>query len=87
MLEKVYTFWLFTIIENINGSGGELMAYNPTQNLLDFDDDMMFLDPTSPVTNTTGDTSANGLYASDSIDLEDNKTSLLDSLTNDVNTS
>ncbi|XP_076177819.1 heat shock factor protein isoform X2 [Ptiloglossa arizonensis] len=73
--------------ENINGSGGELMAYNPTQNLLDFDDDMMFLDPTSPVTNTTGDTSANGLYASDSIDLEDNKTSLLDSLTNDVNTS
>ncbi|XP_043259854.1 heat shock factor protein-like isoform X4 [Colletes gigas] len=72
--------------ENINGSGGELMAYNPTQNLLDFDDDMMFLDATSPVTNTSGDVTANNLYTSDPLDLEDNKASLLESLRNDVNT-
>ncbi|XP_076639226.1 uncharacterized protein LOC143351527 isoform X1 [Colletes latitarsis] len=72
--------------ENINGSGGELMAYNPTQNLLDFDDDMMFLDATSPVTNTSGDVTANNMYTSDPLDLEDNKASLLESLRNDVNT-
>ncbi|CAK9832257.1 Heat shock factor protein [Anthophora retusa] len=74
--------------ENINGtgSGGELMAYNPTSNLLDFDDDI-FLGAASPVTNTSGDTAMNSLYNSDPLDLEDNKASLLDSLTNDVNSS
>ncbi|XP_053979339.1 heat shock factor protein-like isoform X2 [Hylaeus volcanicus] len=71
--------------ENINGNGGELMAYNPTQNLLDFDDDMMFLDGTSP--GATADATANNLYESDPLDLDDNKASLLESLTNDVNTS
>ncbi|CAK9817145.1 Heat shock factor protein [Anthophora plagiata] len=74
--------------ENINGtgSGGELMAYNPTPNLLDFDDDI-FLGAASPVTNASGDTAMNSLYNSDPLDLEDNKASLLDSLTNDVNSS
>ncbi|XP_046142205.1 heat shock factor protein 1-like isoform X4 [Osmia bicornis bicornis] len=74
--------------ENMNGSaaGGELMTYNPTPNLLDFDDDI-FLGATSPVTSTAGDTATTSLYNSDPLDLEDSKTSLLDSLTNDVNTS
>ncbi|XP_017791384.1 PREDICTED: heat shock factor protein 1-like isoform X1 [Habropoda laboriosa] len=76
------------VAENINGtgSGGELMAYNPTPNLLDFDDDI-FLGATSPATNTSGDTAMSSLYTSDPLDLEDNKTSLLESLTNDVNSS
>lgn len=62
------------------------MAYNSTQNLLDFDDDI-FLNPSSGVTITSGDATANSLYATDPLDLEDNKASLLDSLTNDVNNS
>ncbi|XP_043787021.1 heat shock factor protein-like isoform X2 [Apis laboriosa] len=75
------------VAENISGtSGGELMAYNPTSNLLDFDDDI-FLNATSPVTSTAGDTATTSLYTSDPLDLEDNKVSLLNSLTNDVNTS
>ncbi|XP_034189928.1 uncharacterized protein LOC117608626 isoform X3 [Osmia lignaria lignaria] len=76
------------VAENMNGSaaGGELMTYNPTPNLLDFDDDI-FLGATSPVTSTAGDTATTSLYNSDPLDLEDSKTSLLDSLTNDVNTS
>lgn len=75
------------VAENISGtSGGELMAYNPTSNLLDFDDDI-FLNATSPVTSTAGDTATTSLYTSDPLDLEDNKVSLLNSLTNDVNSS
>ncbi|XP_033331453.2 uncharacterized protein LOC117223334 isoform X1 [Megalopta genalis] len=75
------------LVDNVNGSvGGELMAYNPTQNLLDFDDDM-FLDATSPQTSTACNASTNSLYASNSLELEDNKASLLDSLTNDVDIS
>lgn len=62
------------------------MAYNPTPNLLDFDDDI-FLDATSPVTSTAGDTATTSLYTPGPLDLEDSKTSLLDSLTNDVNAS
>lgn len=78
---------MFIVAENISGtSGGELMAYNPTSNLLDFDDDI-FLNATSPVTSTAGDTATTSLYTSDPLDLEDNKVSLLNSLTNDVNTS
>lgn len=83
---NVVCFNLLTVTENINGTGGgELMAYNPTPNLLDFDDDI-FLDTTS-VTNTADDTAAVNFYNSDPLDLEDNKVSLLSSLTNDVNTS
>ncbi|XP_043518274.1 heat shock factor protein 1-like isoform X3 [Frieseomelitta varia] len=75
------------VTENINGTGGgELMAYNPTPNLLDFDDDI-FLEATSPVTSTADDTATVNFYNSDPLDLEDNKVSLLNSLTNDVNTS
>ncbi|XP_076281437.1 uncharacterized protein LOC143209542 isoform X2 [Lasioglossum baleicum] len=73
--------------DNVNGTvGGELMTYNPTQNLLDFDDDM-FLDATSPATSTACDVTTNSLYGSDPLELEDNKASLLESLTNDVDTS
>lgn len=60
------------------------MAYNPTSNFLDFDDDI-FLE--SPVTSTADDTATVNFYNSDPLDLEDNKVSLLNSLTNDVNTS
>ncbi|XP_076247297.1 uncharacterized protein LOC143187152 isoform X2 [Calliopsis andreniformis] len=68
-------------------SGGELMAYNSTQNLLDFDDDM-FLNSSPNVNIMSGDTTTNNLYTTDSLDLEDNnKASLLESLTNDVNNS
>ncbi|XP_076752302.1 heat shock factor protein isoform X3 [Xylocopa sonorina] len=73
------------VAESINGTGGgELMAYNPTPSLLDFDDDI-FLSATSP--STVDDTATTSHYNSDPLDLEDNKASLLDSLTNDVNTS
>ncbi|KAF3429790.1 hypothetical protein E2986_01473 [Frieseomelitta varia] len=72
------------VTENINGTGGgELMAYNPTPNLLDFDDDI-FLEATSPVTSTADDTATVNFYNSDPLDLEDNKVSLLNSLTNDT---
>ncbi|KAK1119114.1 hypothetical protein K0M31_013614 [Melipona bicolor] len=75
------------VTENINGTGGgELMAYNPTPNFLDFDDDI-FLEATSPVTSTADDAATVNFYNSDPLDLEDNKVSLLNSLTNDVNTS
>ncbi|XP_078040473.1 heat shock factor protein isoform X2 [Augochlora pura] len=75
------------LVDNVNGSvGGELMAYNPTQNLLDFDDDM-FLDATSPQTSTACNASTNTLYASNPLEMEDNKASLLDSLTSDVDIS
>ncbi|XP_015428911.1 PREDICTED: heat shock factor protein-like isoform X1 [Dufourea novaeangliae] len=73
--------------DNVNGTaGGELMAYNPTQNLLDFDDDI-FLNAASPVTSSVDDGTANSLYASDPLDMEDSKASLLASLRNVVNTS
>ncbi|KAG7199312.1 hypothetical protein KM043_018164 [Ampulex compressa] len=75
--------------DSINGSGGgELMAYNPTPSLLDFDDDI-FLGGTSssPITNSSADPS-NNLYESDPLNLEDSKVSLLDSLvSNDAHTS
>lgn len=78
---------MLVVTENINGTGGgELMAYNPTPNLLDFDDDI-FLNAASPVTSTASDSATTSLYNSDPLDLEDNKVSLLNSLTNDVNTS
>lgn len=79
---------MLTVAENNNGTGGgELMAYNPAQNFLDFDDDI-FLEATSPPTSTAGgDTAIINLYSSDSLDLEDSKFSFLNSLTNDVNTS
>ncbi|XP_026675184.1 heat shock factor protein isoform X3 [Ceratina calcarata] len=73
--------------ENINGNGGgELMAYNPTQSLLDFDDDIFLGATSSPVTNTADDAATTSLYT-DPLDLEDNKAALLESLTDDVNTS
>ncbi|XP_071857560.1 heat shock factor protein isoform X2 [Bombus fervidus] len=76
------------VTENNNGTGGgELMAYNPVQNFLDFDDDI-FMEAASPPTSTAGgDTAVINLYSSDSLDLEDSKFSFLNSLTNDVNTS
>lgn len=62
------------------------MAYNPTQSLLDFDDDIFLGATSSPVTSTADETATTSLYT-DPIDLEDNKAALLESLTNDVNTS
>ncbi|XP_035723602.1 heat shock factor protein 1-like isoform X2 [Vespa mandarinia] len=69
------------VADSISGNGGgELMAYNPAPSLLDFDDDI-FLGATtsSPITNSANDVSSSNLYASDPLDLEDNKTSLLES--------
>lgn len=77
-----YELWITIIVaDSISGNGGgELMAYNPAPSLLDFDDDI-FLGATtsSPVTNSANDVSSSNLYASDPLDLEDNKTSLLES--------
>lgn len=69
------------VTDSMNGGGGgELMAYNPAPSLLDFDDDI-FLGATtsSPGTNSANDAPSNNLYTSDPLDLEDNKTSLLES--------
>lgn len=74
--------WITIVVaDSISGNGGgELMAYNPTPSLLDFDDDI-FLGATtsSPITNSANDVSSNNPYTSDPLDLEDNKTSLLES--------
>ncbi|XP_014612950.1 PREDICTED: heat shock factor protein 1-like isoform X2 [Polistes canadensis] len=70
-----------TVADSLSGNGGgELMAYNPAPNLLDFDDDI-FLNATaaSPVNNSVNDVSSSNLYASDPLDLEDSKASLLES--------
>ncbi|XP_043493988.1 heat shock factor protein isoform X3 [Polistes fuscatus] len=69
------------VADSLSGNGGgELMAYNPAPNLLDFDDDI-FLNATvaSPVNNSANDVSSSNLYASDPLDLEDSKASLLES--------
>lgn len=64
------------------------MAYNPTSNLLDFDDMFLSNDASSSLISPTAttDLSTNTFYAPDPLDLEDNKASLLDSLViNDAN--
>ncbi|XP_015188915.1 PREDICTED: heat shock factor protein 1 isoform X2 [Polistes dominula] len=69
------------VADSLSGNGGgELMAYNPTPNLLDFDDDI-FLNATvtSPINNSANDVSSSNLYSSDPLDLEDSKASLLES--------
>lgn len=72
-----------TIADSINGSaGGELMAYNPTPNLLDFDDDML-LENESSLPTASSDSLTNNLYTSDlseRIDSLDDKALLYDSL-------
>lgn len=71
-----------------NGSfGGELMAYNPPPNLMDFDD-ILLENAASPV---SSDLPTNNLYTSyctDPLDLEEAEDSFFDSLVpGDVNTS
>lgn len=71
-----------TIADSINGSaGGELMAYNPTSNLLDFDDDVLLENDSSLP--TSSDSLTNNLYCSElsePIDSLDDKALLYDSL-------
>ncbi|XP_046752680.1 heat shock factor protein 1 isoform X3 [Diprion similis] len=59
----------------LNG-GGELMAYNPPQNFLDFDNDI-FLGATSSLSSPLNNSTNN---YQDTYDLEDSKASLLESL-------
>ncbi|XP_070151833.1 heat shock factor protein isoform X3 [Polyergus mexicanus] len=72
-----------TLADSINGSaGGELMAYNPTPNLLDFDDDML-LENESSLPTASSALSTDNLYTStlsDSLDPLDDKALLYDSL-------
>ncbi|XP_011166965.1 heat shock factor protein isoform X2 [Solenopsis invicta] len=69
-----------TIIpDSINGSvGGELMAYNPSSNLPDFDIFMQNESDSNP-----SDLQINNLYTTDS--LENSKDSLFDAVNDDVN--
>ncbi|XP_029659709.1 heat shock factor protein isoform X4 [Formica exsecta] len=71
------------LADSINGSaGGELIAYNPTQNLLDFDDDML-LENESSLPTASSDLPTDNLYTStlsDSLDPLDDKALLYDSL-------
>lgn len=62
------------------------MAYNPSSNLLDFNDDMI-LGNASSLSNPS-DLQMNNFYnSSDTLDIEDTKDSLLDALvTNNANT-
>ncbi|XP_029170843.1 heat shock factor protein 1-like isoform X2 [Nylanderia fulva] len=68
---------------SMNGSvGGELMTYNRTPNLLDFDDDMLLENDTSLPT-ASSDLLTNNLYTSDLLDPSDSlddKALLYDSL-------
>ncbi|KAI4491317.1 hypothetical protein M0802_010250 [Mischocyttarus mexicanus] len=67
------------VADSLSGNGGgELMAYNPTSNLLDFDDIFLNADTASPV-NSENDVYSSNQYTSDPLDLEDSKTSLLES--------
>ncbi|XP_025266254.1 heat shock factor protein 1 isoform X2 [Camponotus floridanus] len=72
------------IEDSINGSaGGELMAYNPTPNLLDFDDDMLLGNESSSLPTASSDLPMDNLYSSDltdSLDPLDDKALLYDSL-------
>ncbi|XP_072757190.1 heat shock factor protein isoform X2 [Anoplolepis gracilipes] len=73
-----------SIADSINGSvGGELMAYNATSNLLDFDDDMLLGNVSSSLATASSDLSADNLYTSDlsdPLDSLDDKALLYDSL-------
>ncbi|XP_024938792.1 heat shock factor protein isoform X3 [Cephus cinctus] len=65
---------------------GELMPYNPVPSLLDFDDDI-FMNATTSSPGTGAGSNTDVDFATDPLDLEDSKASLLDSLVagNDVN--
>ncbi|XP_012276946.1 heat shock factor protein 1 isoform X2 [Orussus abietinus] len=66
---------------SFNGTeGGELMAYNPSSNLLDFGDIFLGATTSSPDADVTGTSVANNYINPDPLDLADCKTSLLDSL-------
>lgn len=54
------------------------MAYNPP--ILDFDDDIFLENPSPSLLSNPSDLQMNNLYTSESIDIEDSKISLLDSL-------
>ncbi|XP_044595914.1 heat shock factor protein 1-like isoform X2 [Cotesia glomerata] len=63
-----------------NGAtGGELMAYTPSS-FIDFDDDMLLAANNLGAENVDGQNITNEFYNTDSLDLEDSKASLLDSL-------
>ncbi|XP_050445715.1 heat shock factor protein isoform X3 [Cataglyphis hispanica] len=69
------------LADSINGSaGGELMTYNPTSNLLDFDDDMLLENESPSLPTASSNLSTDNLYTSDPLDPLDDKASLYDSL-------
>ncbi|XP_074113255.1 uncharacterized protein LOC141536549 isoform X3 [Cotesia typhae] len=62
-----------------SATGGELMTYTPS-NLLDFDDDMLLATNNLGAESADGQNTINEFYNTDSMDLEDSKALLLDSL-------
>lgn len=67
---------------NNPAGGGELITYNPTSNLLDFDDEMLFDVNNLATENTPTDSdTTNAYYDTTTVDLEDSKALLYDSLT------
>ncbi|XP_034948044.1 heat shock factor protein isoform X2 [Chelonus insularis] len=68
--------------ETSNGpTGQELMTYNPSSNLLDFDDDIFLgANNLGSSSNMENQNETNGYYTQEPLDLEDSKALLLDSL-------
>ncbi|XP_063973351.1 heat shock factor protein 4-like isoform X2 [Diachasmimorpha longicaudata] len=64
-------------------TGGELMAYNPSPSLLEFDEDIF--GESNPMNSPDNPTSIQNLYSSDPLGLEDSKEALLEALANDNN--
>lgn len=56
------------------------MTYNPTSNLLDFDDDMLLENDSPSLPTASSNLSTDNLYTSDSLDPLDDKALLYDSL-------
>lgn len=80
---------LFILVPDVNGSvGGELMAYNPSSNIMDFDD--LLENCASSSSHVSSDLSANNPYAAyypDPLNLGDAEDSIFDSIVpNDANT-
>lgn len=56
------------------------MTYNPTSNLLDFDDDMLLENESPSLPTASSNLSTDNLYTSDPLDPLDDKALLYDSL-------
>ncbi|XP_015126911.1 heat shock factor protein isoform X2 [Diachasma alloeum] len=67
------------LCDNTAATGGELMAYNPTSSLLDFDDDIFGVSNPS-INSPVNPASIQNFYSPDPLGLEDSKGALLEAL-------